>query len=179
MKRLLSLLTVVTFVAIPNYSYAQNAELAMSALQETPKGMLKVSAPVSLGLSHLHSLIPQFLAQYPEVDLDINFNERKVDIVADGFDLAIRVGELKDSNLIAIKLGQSKGIFTASPEYIKNFGEPKCAEDLQHHRVISYSNMGTPRYWELIDQQGKKIGVNVNPRVICNSAELETIIASS
>lgn len=152
---------------------AKNAELAMGALQETPKGLLKVTAPVSLGLSHLNELIPEFLKQYPEVDLDMHYSERRVDLVANGYDVAIRIGMLKDSSLVARRLGSSKGIITASPDYISRYGEPKTAEELQNHRVISYANIGTPKYWEFTDAKGKKVGVNVNPRLICNSAELE------
>jgi len=156
---------------------AKNAELAMSSIQETPKGVLKVSAPVSFGISHINQLLPTFLERYPDVDLDINYSERKVDLVAEGYDVAIRVGELKDSNLIAKKLGRSKGVIVTSPEYIEKYGEPQTPAELQHHRVVSYSNVGTPRYWELTDEKGKKIGVNVNPRVISNNAELEVLLA--
>ena len=152
---------------------AENAEMAMGAIQETPKGTLKVSAPISMGSVHLERLLTEFLNTHPEVDLDIHYSQRKVDVVAEGFDLAIRAGTLKESNLVARKLGSAPTIFIASPDYIAKNGEPKTIADLQHHRVISYANVGTPKYWEVTDKHGKTHGVNVDPRIITNSSEFE------
>ena len=152
---------------------AENAELAMGAMQETPKGVLKISTPISMGSVHIEQLLTEFLIAYPEVDLDVHYSQRKVDIVSEGFDLAIRAGVLKESNLIAKRLGTAKGIFIASPQYIAEHGEPTTIADLQHHRVISYANVGTPKYWEVTDIHGKAHGVNVNPRIVTNSSEFE------
>lgn len=157
---------------------AETAEQSISAIQETPKGILRVTAPVSLGVSHLNHIIPRFLKAYPEVDLDIDYNQRKVDVVTEGFDVAIRVGILNDSNLIAKKIASASSITVASPEYLAKYGRPEKAEDLINHRVISYSNMGTPKSWELTDASGQKKAVKVSPRLICNDAELEVAVAS-
>lgn len=154
---------------------AENAEFAMGALQETPKGVLKISAPISMGSVHLEQLLTEFLKTYPEVDLDIHYSQRKVDVVAEGFDLAIRAGTLKESNLIAKKVGVAKGVFIASPDYIAKHGEPKSMDELQHHRVISYANVGTPKYWEVTDKHGKSHSAHVNPRIITNSSDFEVV----
>ena len=156
---------------------AEQAEQCVSQLHEAPRGVLKVSAPVSFGLSYLRQELPQFLETYPELNLDIEFSDRMVDVVAEGFDVVLRIGNLKDSNLIIRRINTSRGVIVAAPSYWQRRGRPSHPTELAKHDCISYSYKQTPSYWEFVDLEAKAIGVNVPIRVQCNSAELEAAMA--
>ncbi|TQV88478.1 LysR family transcriptional regulator [Aliikangiella coralliicola] len=155
---------------------AEDAETAINRQQEHPRGLLKLSAPYSFGMAHLTDALPDFLLQYPDVQLEVEFNERLVDLVAEGFDMAIRIGKLKDSNLIARKFMQSKGVVVASPEYLKIHGKPQEPQAISEHQCISFSLHNSTTQWEFT-HNSQLISVSVNSRVICNSAELELAMA--
>ncbi|GGI74819.1 LysR family transcriptional regulator [Shewanella gelidii] len=106
-----------------------------------PKGTLRITAPASFGRMHLMPALKGFLAQYPELYLDIRLTDSIVDLVEGGFDIAIRNAELKDSSLIARKLAVDKRIMCASPEYIAEFGRPTKPEDLKSHRCINHTGL--------------------------------------
>jgi len=152
-----------------------------SAITETrraePRGKLRLTAPVSFGLSHLSHMLPKFMDLYPDVTLDIELNDRKVDIVAEGFDLAIRVGALEDSGLISTRLAESRGVVVASPIYWDRFGRPTQPTDLTAHKCISYSNMPTPGEWMFQSETNGTEKVKLEIATLCNSAELETALA--
>lgn len=158
---------------------AQNTEQTIGSMQATPKGKLKITAPVSLGRAYLNRVLADFLLAYPEVDLDVDYSQRKVDLVTEGFDVAIRVGALQDSNLIAKRVGETSVAYLASPSYLVEFGTPTSPNELSKHRVVSYSNLGTPKHWEFRHQSNEKIGVRVNPRLICNDADLQIEVGVS
>ena len=142
-----------------------------------PKGKLRLTAPVSFGLSHLSELLPKFMDRHPDVILDIELNDRKIDLVAEGFDLAIRIGELGDSSLISTRLASTRGVVVAAPSYWDRHGRPECPEDLQKHACISYSNINTPNKWTFATSSGEIETVTVPIKALCNSAELETALA--
>lgn len=156
---------------------AEDAEFSITQLQATPRGVLKVNAPVSFGLEYLRAELPKFLGAYPEIHLEVAFNDRMIDVVAEGYDVVIRVGAMKDSNLIARRIMSSKGVVVASPKYLHRHGRPTKPSDLTEHSCISYSLQQTPSHWEFTDSKGKSTSVNVTPRVVCNSAELELAMA--
>lgn len=156
---------------------AEDAERAMGQLQESPRGLLKISAPVTFGLTHLGEALPLFLKKYPDIDLEVDYNERVVDLVSEGFDVVVRIGHLKDSNLIARKFMQSKGAIVASPDYLKRRGTPSSPDDLRGHECISFSLSNAPKQWGFEDRNGDSLSININTRVICNSAELEISMA--
>ncbi|SNT71282.1 LysR family transcriptional regulator [Psychrobacter sp. LV10R520-6] len=116
-------------------------ESQLSGLQQNPKGVLRISAPVSFALRHMAQLITDFQMRYPLVTVDLQLNDRKVDIVEEGFDVALRIGQLKDSSLIAKQVAPIRVVLCASPEYIKNHGILDKPEDLEHHRYLHYSYM--------------------------------------
>lgn len=155
---------------------AEEAERSISSQHGVPRGVLKISAPVSIGHIHLAPVLPQFLETYPEVQMDVEFNDRKVDIVAEGFDVVIRVGNLKDTNLINRKIMQSRGVTVVSPEYLQRNRVPAHPLDLTQHDCISYAYKQTSR-WEYTSPNGEPIGVTITPRVISNNAELELSMA--
>lgn len=156
---------------------AEEAEDQVSLGRERPRGLLRVSAPVSFGLGNLASVLPGFLEVHPELRAEIEMNDRMVDVVADGFDVVIRVGQLKTSSLISRRIASSRGVIVAAPDYWDRRGRPAHPSELTDHDCISYSLMRSPERWEFSESDGRKIGVDIRTRVLCNSAELETALA--
>jgi DNA-binding transcriptional LysR family regulator len=113
----------------------------LGGLQQTPKGRLRISAPVSFASKHMAKLVTDFQSHYPLVNVDLQLNDRKVDIVEEGFDVALRIGHLKSSSLIAKHVAPIRVILCASPEYLKKHGTPSRPEDLKGHRYLHYSYM--------------------------------------
>lgn len=151
---------------------AENAERSINQLQDLPRGLLRINAPSSFGSKYLLSVLTQFMHHYPEVKVEVEFNDRIIDIVAEGYDVVIRVGEIKDTNLVARKFTSSCGVVVASPDYIKRKGYPEIAEDLIHHDCIAYSLLPAPTLWEF-HKNGVRSAVTIEPRALCNSAEIE------
>jgi len=116
-------------------------ESKLGGLQQNPKGVLRISAPVSFALKHMAKLITDFQIHYPLVKVDLQLTDRKVDIVEEGFDVALRIGQLKSSSLIAKKVAPIRVMLCAAPEYLKKYGTPTQPEDLERHRYLHYSYM--------------------------------------
>lgn len=151
---------------------ADNAERSINQLQDEPRGLLRINAPASFGYKYLLDVLPKFMQRYPDVKMEIEFNDRLIDVVAEGYDVVIRVGEIKDSNLVARKFASSRGVVVASPDYLKRKGCPKTVEELSQHDCIAYSLLPAPTHWEFY-KEGVRSSVTVNPRALCNSAEVE------
>jgi len=113
----------------------------LGGLQQHPKGVLRISAPVSFALKHMAKLITDFQERYPLVTVDLQLSDRKVDIVEEGFDIALRIGQLESSSLIAKQIAPIRVVLCASPEYLKIHGIPKQLADLEAHRYLHYSYM--------------------------------------
>ncbi|MCB1759065.1 MAG: LysR family transcriptional regulator [Gammaproteobacteria bacterium] len=120
---------------------ADEAERSVSAGQEHPRGILRISAPVETGLTRLGTLIADYSAQYPEVNVVIDLSNRYVDLVEEGYDLAIRAGKLEDSSLVARRLGASRLLVCASPAYLGCHDTPRTPEALKQHRIALYGNL--------------------------------------
>jgi DNA-binding transcriptional LysR family regulator len=114
----------------------EEAELAISNLQQTPRGSLRITAAGHFGEKYIGPAVADFLAKYPGLSIEINFTSRTLDIVEEGYDLAIRFGRLQDSSLIARKIASRRMYMCASPEYIKNHGRPEVLEDLKQHNCL-------------------------------------------
>jgi len=151
---------------------AENAERSINQLQDTPRGLLRINAPNSFGTRYLLNVLPEFMHRYPEVKLEVEFNDRLIDVVTEGYDVVIRVGEIKASNLVARKFTSSKIVVVASPDYIKRKGLPKRVEELRLHDCIAYTLLPAPSLWEFY-KDGKRFSVTVDPRAMCNSDEIE------
>lgn len=149
---------------------AENASRSVSHLQDEPRGLLRVNAPTSFGTRHLIEYLAGFLRSYPEVNLEIEFNDRIIDVVAEGYDVVIRVGHVKDSNLVARAFTKSKTVTVASPEYLRRNGIPKAAPDLERHHCITYSLQPNPANWEFV-KKGDPVQVKLQSRALCNNAE--------
>ena len=110
-------------------------------LQSAAKGVIQVSAPVSFSTLHLAPLLQDFKKQFPDVTVNLELNDRKVDVVEEGFDLALRIGQLKSSSLIARKIAPVRLVLCASPAYLNEHGTPKVPEDLNSAHFLCYSYM--------------------------------------
>ena len=155
---------------------AENAERSINQLQDTPRGLLRVNAPSSFSQKKLMHLLPAFLNVYPEIQLEVEFNDRIIDVVAEAYDVVIRVGQHKDSSLVARLISESRSVTVASPGYIKQHGEPKLASELTQHHCIAYSLLPAPTNWEF-KKEDKISHVSIKPRILCNTAELEVSMA--
>lgn len=116
-------------------------ELQLSGLQQSARGVLRISAPVSFAIRHLAPLLVSFQEAYPEVVVDLQLNDRKVDIVEEGFDIALRIGKLESSSLIAKRLAPVRLVYCAAPQYLAEHGEPHDLASLRDHRYLHYSYM--------------------------------------
>jgi DNA-binding transcriptional LysR family regulator len=125
------------------------ADGSLGPLQETPKGVLRISAPTTLTLlTSLSRALPKFLARYPELSIDLRMDDRRVNIVEDGFDLAIRaVDNLEDSSLVARKLMTTPHVVCAAPSYLDRFGVPQEPADLRLHNCVQFTLSGHPDEW--------------------------------
>jgi len=152
---------------------ALQVESSISGRQQIPQGRLKLSCPVGIGVSRIRPILAEFLAKYPKVTLDIDLNDHKVDLVADGFDIVIRAAvQLEDSSLISRRFMNSTSLTLASPEYLQKHGTPKQPEDLVGHQMISYRNLKTPETWHYTTKNGHKTQTYVQSHVSCNNSEM-------
>jgi len=149
------------------------AELEDIAAQQSvdPAGRLQISAPTSFGILHLKRAIPAYLERYPSVRIALSLTDRFVDIVAEGFDLAIRIAELEDSSLVSRRLAPSRLVFCATPEYLDRHGEPRVPQDLAIHRCLVYSNDLQPDLWQVRGPAGIE-SVRVNGPVCADNGDV-------
>ena len=153
------------------------ARLAVSHLQATPRGLLRVNAPMSFGFLHLAPALPDFLALYPEVSVDLVMNDRFVDLVDEGFDVAVRIGALVDSSLVARRLAPVRRVMCASPAYLAARGVPATPDDLRHHDCLSNSNIATLHEWRFVTADGRPWPVDVKGRFRANNGDALRIAA--
>ncbi|MBU5379885.1 MAG: LysR family transcriptional regulator [Pantoea sp.] len=146
------------------------AEQAMSTRRQALHGTFRISMPMSFGMSHLSPLIAQFLAQHPALQFHIELADRYVDMIGEGFDMAIRIGALADSTLIARRLGEQRRLICASPAYLARAGTPATPDDLAQHACLRYGREALSG-WEL-QQAGKSKSVMVKGPMLSNNGEV-------
>ena len=139
-------------------------------------GQLKINAPVSFGILHLAGLWSEFSALNPKVSLDITLSDRVVDLVDEGFDLAIRIAQLQSSSLIGRRISSTRMVLCASPTYLKVHGVPKHPDDLAHHAVLAYSYLATRDEWSFLGPEGE-VRVKTNPKMHTNNGDTCRIAA--
>ncbi len=150
---------------------ASEADSMVTAMQATPRGSLRISVPVSFGISQVSGAIARFLDAYPEVDVNMVLDDRFVELLAEGFDLAIRIGVLEDSSLKARKLAEVRLQLAASPAYLAARGMPQSIEDLNDHSLLHYSNLSTGNFWRLRGRNGVERQIRVGGRYTANNGE--------
>jgi len=149
---------------------AGQAEDAVTELQGEPQGNLKISSPMSFGRLHVAPLIPKLLQRHPKLQIDLVMDDRKVDLVAGGFDVAIRAGNLPASTLIARKLAPLRQVLCASPDYIDRYGRPGTPAELSSHNCVLYSYSSDAYEWTLIGESGPET-VTVSGSYHVNNSE--------
>ena len=148
----------------------EDAEQAMSLRRAGPRGLLRVSAPMSFGMMHLSPLVASFLREHADVRFDMELSDRTVDVVGEGFDMAIRIGALPDSTLIAQKLVDVRMVVCCSPGYVRRRGAPAVPADLARHSCLLYGHGGVVSWDFVVDGVSK--GVEVNGPLRANNGEL-------
>ncbi len=148
-------------------------ERSLLDLQSAPRGRLRVSVPMSFGILRLSPLIPSFLSRYPDVELDVFLNDRLVDLLGEGIDVALRIGDhLDDSSLIAKRIGSGERVLCASPAYLEQNGAPEHPRDLGRHVCLRYALHAAPSRWTF-DGPGGPLAVDVRgPLTVNNSLAL-------
>lgn len=149
-----------------------DAKSATSALQSSPRGTLRLAAPVTFGMKVLAPIVADYLAAYPEMRIDIALSDRRIDLVEDGFDMAIRVGDLEDSGLIARSLATTRLVLCASPDYLKRRGRPRHPRDLGSHDCMEYTLRLPRARWTFTSPQGKKITQAISGRLKASNGEV-------
>lgn len=146
------------------------AEAELSAHAGEAIGQLRINVPVSFGLLHLAPLWPAFMALHPKVMLDVTLSDRIVDLVDEGYDLAVRIARLQASSLVSRRLASTRLILCASPQYLSRHGAPAHPSELARHAVISYALLAMGERWEFEGPDGP-VGVGVVPRMRSNSGD--------
>ncbi|MDP1933819.1 MAG: LysR family transcriptional regulator [Nitrosomonas sp.] len=147
------------------------AEHATSQFHGALKGSLKVAVPLSFGLMHLGPAINAFLQAHPDIEFDLDFNDRQVDILAEGFDLAIRIASLPDSSLIARRLAPIQAVMCASPAYLERNGTPQSPQELIKHRCLVYNLISNFENWNMFDAEGRLIKTKITPYLKASNGE--------
>jgi DNA-binding transcriptional LysR family regulator len=142
----------------------EEAERAISSLQHSPQGLIRMTAPVTYGERFVMPIVVDFMAQYPQVEVICELTNKQLDLVDGSYDLAIRLGRLADSSLIAKRLSSRRQYVCASPAYLKQYGVPENLTDLNQHDCL----IGTNSHWHF-DEQGKEKVIKVQGRLQCSS----------
>jgi len=147
------------------------AEQAVSHLHAAPRGKLRISAPVAFGRLHIAPLLPDFMAAQPELTIDLACSDRFVDLVEEGLDLAIRIGELADSSLIARRISANRRVVCAAPAYVAARGAPQRPADLANHNCLTYTYRTQRHDWSFQGAEGP-ITVTVSGNIETNYPEV-------
>jgi len=149
----------------------KDAETAATELQTSPQGRLRISMPTAFAVSYLAAPLAEWKARYPGLTVEAVLADRKVDILAEGFDLAVRVGELSDSSLVVRRLASVDRTVCASPRYLERRGTPKQPEELASHDCLLYAYHAVPTVWRLKGPEREAV-VEVSGTLVSNHAEI-------
>lgn len=150
---------------------AEDAELAVSQLHASPRGLLRVSAPMSFGITHLAPALCPFLARYPDLTLEVSYDDRLVDVLAEGVDVVVRITRLADSSLIARKVAPVRRVLAASPDYLERRGIPRQPSDLAAHDCLLYTLQTTANTWQMVHKDGTRSDISISGRVRMNNGD--------
>jgi DNA-binding transcriptional LysR family regulator len=148
----------------------EEAEISAQAERTQPSGRLVVSAPIGFGRIHVSPIMSAYLKRYPEVGGELRLSDRMINLVEDGVDLAVRIGHLADSSLVARSVGDMRRIVVASKDYLKRRGEPGTPAEIAAHDTIQFGALSTASDWHFV-ADGREVRVACTPRFITNSAD--------
>jgi DNA-binding transcriptional LysR family regulator len=156
----------------------QEAEQEATQAAITPRGTIRLAASVTFGARHVAPAIAGFLARYPDVKFDVQLSDRIVDLVEEGFDLGIRIGGVGSENLVARKLGETRLVACAAPEYLARHGTPATPDDLLRHNCFVYEYALPRGQWRFLDAEGREHTVRIGGRAQSNSGDLNVALAA-
>lgn len=157
--------------AVQLLSDLADAEAEVSRRSAALAGPLKIAMPLSFGVTHLSPAIVEFMRRHPAIAVTLDLSDRRVDLVEEGFDLAIRIGELQDSTLVARRIATFRHVVCASPAYLEVHGEPSQPGDLEGVAGLCYSNLSNPSQWSYRDPDGRGGVVRVCPRLLSTNGD--------
>ena len=147
------------------------AEQSVAAETTELRGAIKLAAPLTFGIKHLSGAITDFLDKHPAIELVLDLNDRNINLVEEGFDLAVRIGELQDSTLVARRLGISRAVTCASRAYLERHGEPAHPDELRRHIGLQYSNIGYRQQWRFETPESRTVFAQPQIRIRANNGE--------
>ena len=164
--------TGLTYVASARRILEQlkDAELTASGAYSEPKGTLFITAPMVLGRTHMAPLVAEFLQAYPEIDVRMHLCDEISPLVDKQIDLAVRIGHLPDSGLIASEIGVVRRVTCASPAYLAKRGVPQTPGDLANHDCVTFDNLASPDFWRTADEQADR-AIPIRSRLVVNTAD--------
>lgn len=149
----------------------EEAELSLSRLQQEPRGSLRINAPMTFGTLHLAPLVVEFMAQYPDLHVELVLNDRRIDPIEEGFDITIRIAaEPPGSGLIAHRLASCPLVLCAAPAYLERCGIPIHPHDLKHHACLHYGHRAQDNSWTLVGAASHQ--VEIRGPLCCNNGEV-------
>ncbi len=148
------------------------AEQSLSSGQRALGGRIRLAAPLSFGLMHLAPALNDFMKAHPGVMLDLDLDDSQINLIQEGVDLALRIGQLGDSSMIALPLAKIHSLIVASPDYLAHHGTPTTPEALASHQALCYSNLPEPHKWRLSDAEGRQTSVSLPLRLLANNGDL-------
>lgn len=137
-----------------------------------PRGLVRLTAPMSFGIQNLGAILPEFLVRYPEVSLDLRLTDRRVDLIAEGIDVALRIGVLEDSTLRARQLYAIRRLLVASPGYVERHGAPAHPRELEHRPALLFTQLGSPGTWHFQHPLGGDCSVRVAGRFMLDNGDV-------
>lgn len=150
----------------------EEAEAAAAASTTRPRGTIRLTCSLNFGVRHVSPAIAAFLARHPEVRFDVALSDRIVDLVEEGYDLAVRIGATGGENVVARQLGQTRLVCCAAPEYLKRHGTPRSPEDLAKHRCLTYEYLPLRNLWQFRDRSGRERPARVSGPLHSNNGDL-------
>ncbi|MEM8652919.1 MAG: LysR family transcriptional regulator [Pseudomonadota bacterium] len=152
------------------------AELAEAEAEVTQQNMhlsgkLKVAAPLSFGVMHFAPAVAEFMQMHPDIDVELDLSDRRVDLVEEGFDLAIRIGDLEDSSLMGRKVASCRHVVCASPDFFTSYGIPRHPSELKGMPGLCYANLPNPSVWNYRDDKGVEGSVKVTKRLLASNGD--------
>jgi len=150
------------------------AEAEAQAKSATPRGRIRLAVPMSFGLRHVAPALPDFLSAYPEISIDLQLDDRIVDLIAGGIDVAIRIADLPDSSLVTRRLCPVQRLVVATPAYLARHGRPRHPHDLKEHACLCYSYLSTGETWRFTDANAVEEAVTVRGPLSATNAEALT-----
>jgi DNA-binding transcriptional LysR family regulator len=147
---------------------AENEALAQSA---APRGLVRLAAPMTFGVKVLAPLLPEFLAQYPEVSVDLHLSDAMVDLIGEGFDVGVRIASLPDSSLVARRLCAIPRYTVAAPAYLERYGRPTHPMHLAQHKCFGYAYLSTPGTWHYTNADGEQATVRPSGQLRANNGD--------